>query len=53
MLFTPPAPTNCLDSALVRHLERDGLAWGIDLDCGCATPVRRPGWLSRLLGDRT
>ena len=49
MYVPPPQPPSCLDSATVRLLERDGLAWGLDLDCGCARPARR-GWLPRLLG---
>ena len=49
MIVSRPAPTSCLDSRIVRHLDREGLAWGLDLDCGCARPARR-GWLPRLLG---
>ena len=25
----------CMDAGTIRHLSRDGLGWGHDLDCGC------------------
>ena len=28
-------PKICLDSWQVRALERDGLGWGHDIECGC------------------
>ena len=30
-----PTRRLCLDARDMRHLERDGLGWGHDLDCGC------------------
>ena len=48
----------CLDPALARHLYRDGLGWGHDLDCGCfhAPYPKAPGLIRRIaafLGGRT
>ncbi|WP_217810145.1 hypothetical protein [Salibaculum griseiflavum] len=43
---------HCLDAATIRHLQRDGIGWGHDLDCGCFDSVARrapPGVLRGLL----
>ena len=41
----------CLDPTSVRALERDGIGWGHDLDCGCLRmdgDRRRGGLLAAL-----
>ena len=49
--------TYCLGPDAIRALERDGLGWGHDLDCGCIrvvaddAPARRGLW-SRIAARR-
>lgn len=40
----------CMDAGTIRHLHRDGLGWGHDLDCGCfhAEAGRQVGPLRRI-----
>ena len=40
---------HCLDPATIRHLQRDGIGWGHDLDCGCFDSAARRA-PPRLLG---
>lgn len=47
----------CLGPDAIRALERDGLGWGHDLDCGCVrvladvAPAQRGFW-SRIMTGR-
>lgn len=46
----------CLDPATIRLLQRDGLGWGHDLECGCfdlpSDPAPRRRGVLRRLRDR-
>ncbi|NBD31320.1 MAG: hypothetical protein GVY31_14940 [Alphaproteobacteria bacterium] len=33
---------HCLDGTAIRHLRRDGIGWGRDLDYGCFDSAPRP-----------
>ncbi|SHI29508.1 hypothetical protein [Wenxinia saemankumensis] len=41
---------DCVDPWIARQLERDGIGWGHDLDCGCLRGLSEdaPGPLARL-----
>ena len=47
-----PTTRYCADPAALSAMQRDGLGWGHDLDCGCFQDVSRatkPSKITRVL----
>ena len=51
----PPRSTTryCADPDALGAMQRDGLGWGHDLDCGCfrEASIPRPGPLARIVNN--